>query len=335
MAVTRADVARLAGVSPSTVTYVLTGDRSVSRGTQERVLRAVERLGYRPNASAAALASHRVRSIGVLLRMRRAAVEAGDLLYVDGVRSRVEPEGIQVVVPMGLREDPVGGVRALIRSQSIGSAILMDVSTDDEREEVLLQERVPTVLIGRSGRLGGAPSIDADFVQSAVLALSHLAELGHRRVMLLTRVDDDDRARAYVLQRGALLSGSQDLGITGVLRCLPSSPVHGARLVGRSGLVQGCTAVVSNNPAALSGILAGAAVLGLRVPEDLSVVSMGVDTALGAGDRLVTASTIDAHAMGYEAGNLLLRLIAQPGLEEHLLHAPRLYERGTTAAPRR
>ena len=57
MAVTRADVAQLAGVSPSTVTYVLTGDRSVSRGTQERVLRAVERLGYRPNAAARALKS--------------------------------------------------------------------------------------------------------------------------------------------------------------------------------------------------------------------------------------------------------------------------------------
>ncbi|QPL05966.1 MULTISPECIES: LacI family DNA-binding transcriptional regulator [Actinomyces] len=331
--VTRADVARLAGVSPSTVTYALTGDRSVSRHTQARVLEAVERLGYRPNASAAALASRRVRSVGVLLRLRRTAVEAGDLPYVDGIRSRVEPEDIQVVIPMGLREDPVGGVRALIRSHSIGSAILMDVAADDEREEVLLHEGVPTVLIGSSGRLDGAPSIDADFTQMAVLALNHLAALGHRRVLLLTRVDDDDRARAYVLQRGALLSASQDLGVTGVLRCLPSNPVHGARLVTRDGLVQGCTAIVSNNPGALSGVLAGAATLGLRVPKAFSVVSVGVDTWLGEGERMVTASAIDAHAMGYEAGDMLLRLIAHPGIEEHLLHAPRLHERGTTAPP--
>ena len=62
MPATRADVARLAGVSPSTVTYVLTGKRATSESTRNRVLHAIEELGYLPNRHASVLAAHSVRS---------------------------------------------------------------------------------------------------------------------------------------------------------------------------------------------------------------------------------------------------------------------------------
>ena len=68
MAATRADVARAAGVSPSTVTYVLTGQRSTSSSTRERVMRAVRDLDYHPNTAARSLASPVLRTVGVRFR---------------------------------------------------------------------------------------------------------------------------------------------------------------------------------------------------------------------------------------------------------------------------
>ena len=335
MAATRADVARRAGVSPSTVTYVLTGQRSTSQATRERVRQAIEELGYQPNLLASFLASRSVRSVGVLLRMERESVEVGDLLYIDGVRAGVEGAGILVVVPMGLRSRPQDNLHDLIRSRSIDSAILMDVAIDDEREAFLLQEGVPTVLIGTSGRPGGVPSIDADFDQMAELAMRHLAALGHERVLMVTRSPDIETARAYQVQHEAVRSVAVRVGLTGVYRALPDNVIFGGQLVGPTGLVEGCTAVLSNNPAVLSGILAAAQALGLEVPRDLSAMSMGSLVSGGTGQLLASASDVDAYEMGRSAGDMLVRLIKEPGLDEHVSMPATLIDRGTTGpAPR-
>lgn len=328
MAATRADVARRAGVSPSTVTYVLTGQRSTSQATRERVRQAIEELGYQPNLLASFLASRSVRSVGVLLRMERESVEVGDLLYIDGVRAGVEGAGIQVVVPMGLRSRPQDNLHDLIRSRSIDSAILMDVAIDDEREAFLLQEGVPTVLIGTSGRPGGVPSIDADFDQMAELAMRHLAALGHERVLMVTRSPDIETARTYQVQHEAVRSVAARVGLTGVYRALPDNVIFGGQLVGPTGLVEGCTAVLSNNPAVLSGILAAAQALGLEVPRDLSAMSMGSLVSGGTGQLLASASDVDAYEMGRSAGDMLVRLIKEPGLDEHVSMPATLIDRG-------
>lgn len=333
MPVTRAEVARAAGVSPSTVTYVLTGERSTSVATRERVLRAVETLGYQPNTAASSLASRSARTVGMLFRMERPGVEAGDLVYVDGVRSRVEAAGLQVFVPMGLRTDARQGLHEIVRSQWIDAAVLMDVSIGDQREELLLAEGVPTVLIGTSGRERGAPSIDADFEQMAALAIDHLAALGHRRVLLLTRSADVETARVYTVQRSYLAEAAAAAGVVGVPVALADVAADGGALVGARGLIEGCTAVISNNPEALGGVVAGARALGLRIPWDLSVISMSAPTPVGGG-ALVTETGVDASRMGYEAGEMLLRRIADPTYCEHAMRPSLLTDRGTTAAPR-
>ena len=91
MPATRADVARLAGVSPSTVTYVLTGKRATSESTRNRVLHAIEELGYLPNRHASVLAAHSVRSVGVLFRMQPRSVDLDDQGYV-GRSCRLTPD---------------------------------------------------------------------------------------------------------------------------------------------------------------------------------------------------------------------------------------------------
>lgn len=330
MAVTRADVARLAGVSPSSVTYVLTGQRPTSQQTRERVRRAVAQLGYVPNRQASSLASRSVRSVGVLLRMERESIEVGDLAYIDGIRSSLEPSGLQVVVPMSLRSHPETSMHELVRSRSIDSAILMDVAEADEREQLLLAEKVPTVLIGSSHRRHGAPSIDADFNQMARISLEHLVGLGHRRILLVARMPELERARAYRAQREAMARQARSLGVEIVTRFLPDNAVLGGGLVHADGLAGGCTAVLSNNPAATAGLMAAALALGLRVPQDFSMLTMAGAVATDGAGRQLSETNVASAEMGQAAGEMLLRLLRDPGLDEHVLVQATVSDHGST-----
>ncbi len=335
MAVTRAEVARVAGVSPSTVTYVLTGQRSTSPTTRDRVMRVVEQLGYRPNMMASSLASSAVRTVGMFFRLRRSAIDANDLDYVDGVRTRVEEDGARVVLPVLQRTDPSAGLRGLVHSQAIDAAVLMDVTSDDERENLLLAERVPTVLIGTSGRQGGAPSVDADFPQMGWSSLAHLAGLGHRRVLALLRDVDRDDSHAYTAQASGLLDAGDRMGLSMVVRGEADSALAGAALVGVDGLVGGCTAVVTNNPVAAVGVACAAQAYGQSIPEDLSVVALGITESRTRGGSAFTELSVDREELGRVAGDLLLRHARGEEVEASTLMPVLLQDRGSTAPPRR
>ena len=239
MAATRADVARAAGVSPSTVTYVLTGQRSTRSSTRERVMRAVRELDYHPNAAARSLASPVLRTVGVLFRRQRSTIDANDLDYVDGVRRALTPSGIQVVIPVMTSSAPLIELRSLVRSGALGGVVLMDVADGDEREAMLLEEKVPTVLIGSSDRASGAPGIDANFAQMARAGVEHLSELGHRRIVALMRETASDDAHARQDQARELLRAAQDLEVEVLVRQVPEAALAGAEIVGAGGLIEG------------------------------------------------------------------------------------------------
>ncbi|MDU0347591.1 LacI family DNA-binding transcriptional regulator [Actinomyces sp. MRS3W] len=331
--VTRADVARLAGVSPSTVTYVLTGQRPTTRATRERVQRAIDALGYRPNRHASLLAARSVRTVGVLFRMQRSGIDANDLEYIEGLRASVESLGIQVFVPVGRRTSAVDALETLVQSGALDAAVLMDVAPDDEREQYLLNEKVPTVLIGTSHRVDGAPGVDADFKQMADLGVRHLVELGHRRILFLMRDIRADRSNAYMAQSQSVRLAARRYGVEAVFRACPDNVLAGAREVGASGLAEGCTAVVSNSPSALEGVIAAAWARGLSLPRDLSLVSVGLTVARTPTGDLVTEVGVDRPALGRRAGGLLLQSLEDDSIRGITLVDPRLIDHGSTAPP--
>lgn len=333
MAATRAEVARLAGVSPSTVTYVLTGQRSTTAATRERVLRAVEELGYLPNTAARSLASRGLRSVGVLFRRQRTTIDANDLDYVDGARAALEAQGIQVVLPVLSSGAVATELDTMVRSQSVDGAILMDVVRRDLRERLLREAGLPTVMIGTSGVAGGAPSIDADFDQMALCALEHLRALGHRRILgLMRRVGGRDANAYHAAIRGLRRSVCR-LGMEAVIRSEPDSALVGADLVGRGGLVEDCTAVVANNPVAVIGLACATRAYGLRIPQDLSVIALGVTEYRGRPDAAFSECSVDREAMGRTAGELLLHHARGETVARRVLIPSRLIDRGSTAPP--
>ena len=333
MAATRADVARAAGVSPSTVTYVLSGQRSMRSSTRERVMRAVRELDYHPNTAARSLASPVLRTVGVLFRRQRSTIDANDLGYVDGVRRALEPSGIQVVIPIVKSSAPLIELRSLVRSGALGGVILMDVAQGDEREAMLLKEGIPTVLIGSSGSSGGALGVDTDFGQMARAAVDHLAGLGHRRVVALMRETASDDSHARQDQARELLRAAGALAVDVLVRQVPELALAGGDIVGADGLVDGRTAVISNNPAALVGLACAAQAHGLSIPADLSVLTLGVTEYRGRQGEAFSELSVDREAMGEAVGSLLLtRLRGEPAPVEHRTLMPAvLTDHGSTA----
>lgn len=177
------DVAKLAKVSVSTVSYVLTGTRPISQRTRDKVLAAMLELNYQPNAMARGLASRRSTLIGLMLPMdERGGLSATETDFVTGAAGAASEAGYHLMLHPVAAND-LDSLRQLASRRLLEGALLMEVRLHDERVKVLRQLGVPLVLIGRTVDPTGLPYIDIDFDQTVHDAVAHLVELGHRRIV--------------------------------------------------------------------------------------------------------------------------------------------------------
>ncbi|GAB2579024.1 LacI family transcriptional regulator [Paractinoplanes abujensis] len=167
-----ADVARAAGVSASTVSYVLSGRRAISAETRARVLQAVRDLGYTPNAAAGALAGGRTRTIGLVAPrcedLTAAIIQQFIHTIMDVARARDHD-----VLLLDPREGGAG-LHRVIDSRLVDGVILMDTDETDRRAQILEQAGVPAVVLG-TPQGTSLPCVDLDFAAAARLAVRHLA----------------------------------------------------------------------------------------------------------------------------------------------------------------
>ncbi|MGW0605325.1 LacI family DNA-binding transcriptional regulator [Streptomyces sp. NPDC002644] len=146
--VTLAEVAQHAGVSASTVSYVLSGKRSISEGTRQRVERSIRELGYHPNAGARALASSRSNIIALMVPLRTDMYVPVMMEIAIAVATTARAHGYDVLLLTG--EEGPDAVRRVTSSGLADGMILMDVELDDER--------LPLLRGGGAGSAGATPS---------------------------------------------------------------------------------------------------------------------------------------------------------------------------------
>ena len=179
--VTLADVARHAQVAQSTVHYVLSGKRPISEDTRRRVQDAIDELGYHPHAGARALASRR-SSVLALVHPLRPELRLPMRMVLSVVTS-ARAHDHDVLLLTG--DEGPQGMRRVARSALVDGFLLMDVELYDERVGVLRELGLPGVLIGVPAQTEGLTCVDLDFEAAAALCVDHLAELGHREVVLI------------------------------------------------------------------------------------------------------------------------------------------------------
>lgn len=332
--VTIADVARAAGVSPSTVSYVLSGSRPISAETRERVRASISQLGYQPHAGARALARQRTDVLALVVPLREALYVPVIMQFVSSVAIAARAHDHDVLLLT--KDEGTAGLHRVAGGAMVDALIVMDVEADDERVPVLLTLRQPAVLIGLPARPAGLSCVDLDFAATGQLAVAHLAEHGHRTIALVG-------PPAAVYERGTsyatrFLDGFTDavreLGVEALARpCEPSHEGAADWLARIDEELPGVTGLVVHNESVVGPLLGLLRASGRRVPEDVSIVAVcPEDVALGQPVQL-TSIDIPAQQLGALAVELVLHVLDEGGRAQSRLLAPALTERDSCGPP--
>jgi DNA-binding LacI/PurR family transcriptional regulator len=272
---TMADIAKRAGVSVSTVSYVLSGKRPISAETRERVLEEIRKADFHPNAAGRALASRRSRTIALLYPVDTSGLTRMPLEFVISAAEEAGRRGYALIVSTSTAEDEE--ILSKVQRGAVDGIIVMEVALHDPRVELFRVRGVPFTMIGHCADNTGLSYVDLDFPQAVEVAVAHLCELGHRRIAIIDRTTGAEELGygPSVRSRAGFRDSVVRHGATGFhYPCQPSAE-DGARVVaGMLAEHPGITAVISLNTEALGGIYRTVADLGLRIPTDLSVVAV-------------------------------------------------------------
>lgn len=191
MAVTIKQVARLADVSTTTVSYVLNGTGSVTEATRQRVLEAVAALDYQPHYAARSLRS-RSRTLGLVLPAH--GDHLADPAFADilaGLSAAAAQRGYYLLLATVEAEGDGRDVcLSLARTGRVDGLVLLDPLVDDERAAALREAGVPHVCAGRVEGEASSPFVAIDGRAGAQIAVQHLLGLGHRRIGLIQLPSD-------------------------------------------------------------------------------------------------------------------------------------------------
>lgn len=334
--VTLAEVALHAGVSASTVSYVLSGKRSISAITRQRVHASIEQLGYQPHAGARALASSRSHIIALMVPLRTDIYVPVMMEIAVAVATTARAHGYDVLLLTG--EEGTAAMRRVTGSGLAEAVILMDIQLDDERLPPLRAGGQPAVLLGLPADPAGLSCVDLDFTAAGALCVDHLADLGHREVAVI-----GESPGVYARHTGFAERTLQGLRERAAERGigLLHRPCEGGydALSGTLGRIfderPGTTAFVVQNETAVEPLLALLRQSGRAVPEDVSVVAVCPEQVAAQASVHLTSVAIPAQELGRRAVERLVAQLEGDGGAGVELLVPVLTRRDSTGhAPR-
>jgi DNA-binding LacI/PurR family transcriptional regulator len=332
VAVTIADVARRAGVSRSTVSYVLTGARPISPRTRRRVEQAIDELQFRPHAGARSIRSGRNGAIAMALPMVHGPHNQVQMPYVWAALTAAQDLGLRML--MLTDDDGEFAIRDAVTGSQVDGVMLMEVQRHDPRVPLLASLKCPAVLVGTPDDSAGLPYVDFDTALAGRLCAEHLLGLGHRRVGYLGQsaasfrrdvayaVHARDGALAALRARRARVAWAPSDG----------QPADVARVLdGMLAEVHGLSGLIVYNERALPLVLDRLAGLGLRVPQDVSVVAICPDDEAERLHLPVSSVSLPVEELARTAVRLLADRVNGEPVPSATVLPPVVKARHTTA----
>lgn len=312
MRATIVDVAREAGVSPTTVSHVINGTRHVAEPTRQRVRAAIERLNYEVNSLAQSLKRDRSQTIGLLI------TDISNPFFtalVRGVEDVANAAGYGVFL-CNTDEDPEKELTYLrmLRRKRVDAILMAPTGTRQPVVDQLIELGFPLVCFDRPPPGAPCDSVLVDNVGGARQAVSHLIGLGHRRISVITGLagvgTTDERLEGY---RRALVE--HGLPVDAALVRVGNSRLNGGlrEMLALLDLPEPPTAVFSTNNLMTLGVLSALQSRQVRVPEDMAVVGFDdFDWAAVLRPRL-TAVAQPTYEIGETAARMLIDRIEGRG----------------------
>ena len=336
-----AAVAALAGVSASTASLAFSGAGPVSAATKARVLAAAAQLDYAgPDPRAQSLRRGRSGIIGVVLEdsLSDAFRDPINIAMLDGLADEIGPDGSLLL----LTGDN------LLHSAPVDAAVLIGCTNRvTESVAVFRQRGVPVVAV-EAEPMDGVLAIDLDNFEASSLLAQHLRDLGHTRIAMVTLPLEPSRDRGFLslareAESEAYTSSERIRGVRAVYphatgfvsgaSLVDEGAIAGAALLSPVSLDERPTAIIAQSDLLAVGVIRAAQDLGLRVPEDLSVVGFDGVRLDGIAPHDLTTMVQPAVDKGLSAGRAVVDLVE--GLEPEPAWFDSEFHRGTTTAPPR
>lgn len=328
---TRRDVAALAKVHPSLVSRVANGDRriAISEATRERVLAAIEELGYRPNIYARGLRMARAWTIGLVLP---SLANPGYAVMVDSAQRRAQELGYAVIISSTLDQPTVDeSLSRLLAERRFDGLLVASTPLTDAAIRGMASGQTPVVAVNR--RVEGVESLFLDDALGIRVATEHLIGLGHDSLALigvrptldasLRRREGFEQAVSAAGVRGSVVTGAEidaRAGFLATKRLLDDDPT--------------ITGVVAAGVLVAIGAIRAAGALGLRVPADLSVIALHDWPLAEFTEPPLSTVAMPVAELGVRAVDALVAAIEQRDLEAGMLPTePRLIARDSTGPP--
>ncbi|MGW0191573.1 LacI family DNA-binding transcriptional regulator [Streptomyces sp. NPDC003362] len=337
--VTIKDVAARAGVSKGAVSLAFNHKPGLSEATRDRIFRAARELGWAPNLTARSLAGSRVDVVGLAIcrPARMLGLEPFYMEFVSGVESVLTEHSCSLLLRLVKTPDEEAGLlESWWKARQIGGSILVDFRADDPRVPVAERLGLPVVAVGHPSLTGSLTSVWTDDTSAVAEAVRYLAALGHRRI---ARVGGAAALGHTALRTAAFDEATRQLALAGAWQVATDfSGEAGARAT-RSLLTASPpdrpTAIVYDNDIMAVAGLSVAAEMGLRVPEDVSLLAWDDSQLCRLTHPTLSAMSHDVHGFGAEVARTLFGVITGEGPGSHPVPTPVLTPRGSTAPPPR
>lgn len=335
MAVTIKDVARLAGVDPSTVSRVIADSPRISGKTKEKVLKVMEELDFHPNAIARSLANKSTKTIGVIMPHSSEQVFTNPFFteIMRGIGVSALKRGYYVLFSTGSNSDEeYEATSRLVNERRVDGLILLTSRVGDKTIESLREKRFPFVVVGKPANMEDVNWVDNDNREAGFMATEYLIELGHKRIGFVggefNYVFMGERFRGY---KKAL--DSYGIKFSKELLSLDEFVEEGGYSAVRKLLEQENrpTAVVVADDLMAFGAMRAIKEQGLRIPEDVSVISFNDTPLAGYVDPPLTSMEIFVYDLGYNAGETLIEQLRDSGgHKKHIIIPTKLKVRRST-----
>jgi DNA-binding LacI/PurR family transcriptional regulator len=333
------DIARVAGVSHSTVSRALSNSPLVSQATRVRIQGLAREMGYSPDAQARSLVSGRTQTLGVVVTTISDPFIAQ---IVQAIESTAQDRGYTVILSSSNAE-PEREIAAveMLQSQRVEAVLVTSSRVGALYQHHLDRLGVPVVLINSHSEERGpyTYSVSVNNRRGGWLAARHLAQLGHRRIAYVRgpadHSDDQERLAGYrQALEGAGLGYDPQLCIHGTGQSAGSECALPALL----GVPNPPTAVFCYNDMTAIGLMRAARQAGLCVPEDLSVVGFDDIPFASLVEPALTTVAQPMAEMGGQAVEMVMRLLAavenRAQAESNIVVEGELIVRSSSAARR-
>jgi LacI family transcriptional regulator len=330
------DVARAVGVSKSSVSRALNGVPSgVTADVAERVLRAVDELGYVPNAIAASLKNQRTKTVGLILP------DLGNpffALVAAGIEAVISDAGYTLLIANTANDhDREPALTRTLLERQVDALLIASTGPSGAHLRLAMDRGVHVVLLDSHPRRLTTDCVMVDNRRGGADAMGHLLALGHTDIGVITGLLANDSSASE-----RLAGAKRALAGTGVKlqpeRCISGDYEMASAEEGARALL-----AASNRPTALFvtnnlmtlGALRAIAQLGLSVPDDLSLVGFDDMDWYPVANPPITAVAQPAYEIGVRAAErLLLRIHSRRALKpEKILLPTELIVRASTAPP--